>query len=382
MLQKLLNAILKPYYAILFPVLLSLFAWLVPDSWINVRGFGKKESFGTNAFGILLSWYFFAIISSFFFFYLGKKNPQFKKFNKIVSIDNIKPYLLFTLIAWTGFIASFYKIISSVGLSSLYLILFVDHQGNKTEQILYENYSIGILSLRYVLILTFGISLYRLQIFKEYKLVNFLNIIFFIIYTAVLGRRLQVIFGLFVYLSLANSNGNLLKLIKAKYIYLSFFLITSLVIVATTVRNYNTFKEKGSTNVFSATLDNIIEYLGPPMQVTFSIANNIDKAIQGRSYWEYTNVGRSLTTNSAFSELIIEWGWWSYFYSIIVCGFWSYIAGWAYKNKYNYLFIIYPIIIYAFLEYWRINLFSTGIFSTLMYIGILVPIVLVVLNKK
>ena len=379
MLQKLLNIIIKPYYAITVPVLLSLFAWLIPDGWIDVavRGFDKKENFGFNAFVLLLSWYFIAFISSYLFFHLGRINHQVSTFNKRVPLNGFRIYSIYSFIAWIGFFMTIFKVLKVVGFGGLVVTLFVDFQANAIKDILYDDYSIGLLSLRYIVVLTFGMALYRIQVLKEYKIINFTNVVVFILYTAVLGRRLDLIEGMVVYLALANRDGQLLKKIKIRNLYLSFFIGASLLVLATTVRNYNTFKSAGSTNVLSATLSNVIQYLGPPMQVTFSIANNIDLATNGHSYWKFTNVSESLTTNSALSTIIYTWGWWAYAYSFLLCGFWSYIAGWASKNKNNYLYIIYPIIIYGFLEYWRINIFSTGIFYTLIIVGLGVPIFVV-----
>jgi hypothetical protein len=381
-LQRTLNGLVKPYSVVVITVFLSLMAWLTPSSWNMELGYTRKANLGVDSFCMIVIWYMLIVAVSYFSFRYFKKFRSIYKYDMLFSLDDTFIYKIYTLIGITGYVFTLMKILSTYGISALVTILFVDFQGNSVQDALYQEYSIGILSLRYILVICFGIALYRIQFKKEYSILNIANIIIFISYTILLGRRLQILVSLFIFIALANRNKDMLKKTSSKTLYVSIIMAFLLISAASVLRNYNTFVDRGSTNPFIGTIANAIEYMGSPFQAVVSIGNNLDMATSGISYTSFSYINENLQTNSALSTIIFDYGWYSFLYISILTFIYSSIAGYLYANKNNYLFVGYPIIIYAFSEIWRINLFVQGIFFTLLFVSMVVPLAIGTFNRK
>ena len=104
------------------------------------------------------------------------------------------------------------------------------------------------------------------------------------------------------------------------------------------------------------------------------MGNHVLDAFSGDTQWQYTDVDTSLTANSAFADMVTTEGP----IAIIKVIAWAFgfgrVGGRLYKNKHNYLYTGYPIVLYAFAELWRIDLFTKGIFFTLLIVATAIPI--------
>lgn len=149
----------------------------------------------------------------------------------------------------------------------------------------------------------------------------------------------------------------------------------ALLATATLLRNYSGYAKMGYENPVIAVITNIVSYLAAPFQASLGVGNNVLDAFSRVNYRVYTDVDRTLSANSAFADMITGQG----LIAITKVLVWSlgfgYLGGWLYRNKTNYLYTGYPIILYAFAELWRIDLFTKGIFFTLLLVAVGVPIV-------
>lgn len=371
--QKLLNKILTPHWIVFITFLASACAWLVPDFLGFYKGFEDAEEVGLLSLTFIFAWYFFVIALAFFGFNLGSRLFRVKQFSRYANIDQPFIYYLYSIIALAGFLYTLYVTLQVLGING-FIYSVLSFTTNRIAEAIYHDYSAGIFSLRYVLILSFGWALYRILILKKFKLIDFLNIFFFIFYIAFFGRRLQLVCSLIVFLSLANRNYNLFSKIKlSRFFWLMIFGFI-LLSIATLLRNYGSYERMGYSNPLSAVITNILSYLAAPFQASLAVGNNVLDAFSGVDYWQYTDLDHTLTANSAFADMVTRQGMMAIIKINISALVFGFIGGWLYKNKDNYLYTGYPIVLYAFAELWRIDLFGKGIFLTLLIIAIGIPI--------
>ncbi len=371
--QAFLNTLLKPHWIILFTVMASAFAWLLPDFLGFYKGYDETEDINLFSLLFIFSWYFLAIFLTYLGFRTGNKFPKIREIDRFANINHSHIYLWYSIIALFGFFYTLYVTLKVLGLKG-FIYSVATFTTNRIAEAIYQDYSAGVFSLRYVTIIAFGWALYRLLILKKFSLFDFLNIITFIFYIAFFGRRLQLVCSLLVFLGLANRYGGMLKKVKLSRMILLLLFGFILLSVATLLRNYGSYANMGYSNPLSAVITNIISYLAAPFQVSLGVGNNILAAFSKVGYRFYTDVDTTLTANSAFAELSTKDGPKALFKLIgwsLVFGF---LGGWFYKNKENYIYTAYPVILYAFAELWRIDLFSKGIFFTLLIVSAGLPI--------
>ena len=371
--QKLLNAILKPHWIVLFTLSLSAFCWVLPDFFGFYKGFEEYEAIDGVGIIFVFSWYFLFIFLTYLGFSLGKRFPKIKDTDQIVSIETGKIYYIYSLLALVGFFYTVYVTLKVLGLSG-FIYSIVSFTTNRIAYAIYQDYSIGIFSLRYIIIISFGWALYRLLILGKRNWVDLLNIVCFVFYIAFFGRRLQLICSILVFIALANRHQSLFSHIKISRFYWLMLFGFVMLSVATLLRNYGSYSDMGYSNPITAVLSNIISYLAAPFQVSLGVGNNAFDAFRGIEYRTYTDVDTTLTANAAFSELIVRDGVIALFKVNIWATFFGFLGGWLASNKNNYLYTGYPIILYAFAELWRIDLFTKGIFFTLLGTSIGVPL--------
>ncbi|MFP4089132.1 MAG: hypothetical protein ACLFT3_02410, partial [Cyclobacteriaceae bacterium] len=303
----------------------------------------------------------------------GTRFSRFKELNQYANINRDHIYYLYSLVGLFGLLYTIYVTFQVLGFSG-FIYSIVTFSTNRISEAIYYDYSVGIFSLRYVTIITFGWALYRVIILKRIRIIDLLNIILFLFYIAFFGRRLQLVCSVLIFLSLANRYGALLKKLKLSRIIILIAAGFIMISVATLLRNYGSYADMGYSNPFAAVITNIISYLAAPFQVSLAIGNNILEAFGGLNYRYYTDVDRTLTANSAYADLAVLDGVNAIFKMLFWSIFFGFLAGWFYKNKENYTYTAYPVILYAFAELWRIDLFSKGIFFTLLAISAGIPI--------
>lgn len=361
---------LTPYGVVVVTALLSFGAWLFPSFDYFVKGFSDREPISYIALGFLVSWYGLILM----FAYIGYHLPIAKKIkiggSPIYSLDNDKLYLLYTIIATLGVGYAYYLIVSNLGIIGV-LVAIATNSANDLKGALYENYSAGLPSLRYLSIITCGLAFYKT--FKRgLGAMEAYNITLLII-TALISSRLAFISASMIGFTLIVSHGGLKKIDFKKIIkYCTLFF--GVIIIMTYVRTYGTYSREGIENPIAAAFSEIITYLGAPFQVFLGLGNNIHRVMSGESYFNYIDVLRTLTTNSALQDLIFQFGYWSYPLMCVTAFAFALAMKIALKNKDSFIFIFFPVSLYAFAEIWRIYLFQTGLFHTLVIFSFVFPL--------
>lgn len=369
-----------PATIILVTSLMSICSWLIAVFFIEQRAFTLNMPFlglyvpflWTLMLGVLTHWGFSLGLKISFGNYRDQENDsQIYTFYKIISV-----------LSWFGFAFSVVKIYQSIGLEGI-LFIVSGLTLNSIKEALYEDYSVGILSLRYLMIVSGGIALWRS--FKRVTIWEKLNIPAFVFYILFYGRRLDLICSIF-YFALLYYNDPKLKSISPKKVYTFLFVLISMIIIVSTLRNFNHYDELGISNPIYSTFLNVISYLSAPTQAVVSIGIYIENfSISPQSidnylsifykstdlhttnfFIEYSKIKEEYNANSALLGILCEYGWFGLIIYLIELFILSIFSGLIWKNKNTLLFMGYPILLYAFAEIWRLNLFSGGIFYTLL----------------
>lgn len=371
--QKTLNAFLKPHWIVLFTVLVSAFCWFLPDFLGFYKGFIEYEVIDDIGIIFIFSWYFLFIFLTYVGFSIGLKFPKIKEVDGVANIHKNTVYYGYSFLALFGFFYTVYVTFQVLGVAG-FIYSIVSFTTNKIALAIYEDYSAGLFSFRYVIIISFGWALYRVLLLKKRNLIDVLNIICFIFYIAFFGRRLQLVCSVIVFMALANRHNNLFSYFKLARFYWLLLFGFIMLSTATLLRNYGSYANMGYSNPLAAVLTNIISYLAAPFQVSLGVGNHIIAAFRGVDYQIYTDVDKTLTANAAFSEMITREGIPALFKVNAWALVFGFLSGWLSKNKENYLYTGYPIILYAFAELWRIDLFGKGIFYTLLAVSVGLPL--------
>ncbi len=372
--QQLLNVLLTPHWIVLISFSASAFCWLVPGLFGIYQGFEEAQEVTLIALVFIFVWYFSITLLTFLGFHLGKKYSKVREFDRYAPLQRSTIYYLYSWIAWVGLGYTIYVTFSVLGLTG-FVYSVLRFNTNKIAYAIYEDYTAGIFSLRYVIVLSFGWALYRITERGKAHWTDLLNISLFVLYIAFFGRRLQLVCSVLVFLTLVNRKGNMFEHIKFQRLLLFAAIGVALLATATLLRNYSGYAKMGYENPVIAVITNIVSYLAAPFQASLGVGNNVLDAFSRVNYRVYTDVDRTLSANSAFADMITGQG----LIAITKVLVWSlgfgYLGGWLYRNKTNYLYTGYPIILYAFAELWRIDLFTKGIFFTLLLVAVGVPIV-------
>jgi len=386
--------IFKPHLIVIFTVTLSYLAWSIPNGWIS-KGFTKNIEFNITIILLLLIWYILILFLSYFGFKIGNK-VFLTNLILINQFENLKFYKVLSWIAWIGTGASIASIFMDIGGVFGIIEMLISFSLNKARDSLYEDYSPGILSLRYVIIIPTGWAISN-SIVGRKSIYNYVNIFMFLIYSMIYGRRVEMLCVCFYAICIVYLAER--KVFSKKIIYLGITILLIFLILASVLRNFNYYSSEGYDSPLTATAANMVEYLATPFQGSLAAAANIDSIIDSvpsmpfneyfsffyrphdKYYFElysyYSGIEEHLNTNSALLLIIIDYKLVGLAFFLLLVLFWSIIAGIAYRNSNTYIFLLYPIILYSFAEIWRLVLFTTGFF----YINIITIIFLFIFSN-
>lgn len=123
---------------------------------------------------MLLFLYFILFISIYIGFNIKKKYRILEKLKNKDNISSDLIYLLFFLFGTFGVIFTYYKIIDILKIKGV-LEATISGKANQLKYALYDNYTLGVLSLRYVTGQTFALFLIRRVIYKKEINIRFLS---------------------------------------------------------------------------------------------------------------------------------------------------------------------------------------------------------------
>ena len=373
------RAILRPSVVSMTAMFGSLAAWLFPSFGILRKGFNNPARLDFGAFVVLACWYLLIFMS----FSIGEKAGRLMVLRKkapsgnLFDLDSNFVYGAFTLLTTIGIASTAFSIFRSLSLQQA-LVFIALGQGNSLKEALYENYSVGVVSLRYLVLYSAAIALYRIIRSKSYSAINIFNIVLLGVSTLLLGSRLIFIATLLTATLILTFGKSTIRISITKTIALatSLFLILG---VANFARNKDYYERNGLTFV-EAGVSEIIAYLGSPFQVAVGSAPVTEQLAAGgnETYRNYVDEEVNLNTNSAFVHLHEQIGYASWVYISGICLFMGFVFE-ALRSLGRTIFLL-PCgaILYGSAELWRLDLFRQGIFIVWFVIGIGLPAFLMV----
>lgn len=375
-----IGSIMRPPGIALLAVLLSLCAWLCPDFGVLRKGFTVPEHPGLIAWFILFSWYLLIFASLSLGQKLGSSFAGRRATNNVPSLDSAAVYRTFTFLAAFGTASTLITIFHSMSVPQAILYLYLG-QANRLKNTLYENYSAGILSLRYLVLYSASLAIYRTVRFRKLSLLNIANI--FLLAAAVLiSSRLILVATLLVSLFLVTYGKihiriNIIKLGVCAGIL---FGVLSLL---NTSRNGNFYASR-NLSFTEAGVSEIITYLGSPFHVSIGAARRLDEITVGgpESYREFIDIEPVLSTNSAFVALHERIGYICWLYIAVICCFMGFAFSWLASFGQTSFLLPCGAILYGCAELWRLDLFHKGIFIVWFVCGIGVPCLFLLFGKR
>jgi hypothetical protein len=373
------RSLLKPSSLSMVAVSLSLAAWLFPTFGVLKKGWENPSHLDTATVVILACWYLLIFTS----FFLGQKIAGlwslfhgYKPTSRLLDLESNVIYVWFTLIAALGLGAMVATIVRSMSLTQMLLFISLG-QSNALKGPVFEDYHVGIVSLRYVVLYPASVALYRIIRFRKYSLLNLFNVLMLAVCTFV-SFRLILIAALVTTFFLVTFDNKSVRLSVAKLVLIAggLFLILA---VLNSSRNAG-YYERNNLSFGLAGLNEIIAYLGTSFQVAIGTANVTDQLVaQGNygqgteAYRHFVDVGINYNTNSAFVALHQQMGYWCWPYIAVLCGFMGAVFRFLMSFGKTYFLLPCGAILYASSELYRLDLFEQGTFIVWFVIGIGLP---------
>ena len=378
MINRFIKFLVKPYNIFLFTNLLSFIAWLIPDMGGKLRK-GFSSPYETSEYGVLILffWIVFIFLTSYLGFKVGdgiKINTEL--FDKYASLKSKRPIKIMLFLSLIGVSYVVFQLITSLGFNGI-INAVINGQANELKDTLYNDYTPGLPSLRYVAIPTAALALYHL-FNKRYIFLSILSILMLLV-VSVISSRLSIIYTIFIFLSLIGRDINL----KIRFLpaLIGFLVVLNLLFALNYSRNIHFYRSIGIDGFYEAGISEIITYIGSPFQGQLA-ASNDSNILQGASELDthqYTLISPELSTNSALLELVRRDDLFVSFVSMsLYTMFAAFFMGISWKNRSNILLLLFGTLGYCFAEIWRIDLFSQGIVLTII-IAVLLSAVICVL---
>jgi hypothetical protein len=356
----------------------SFAAWLFPTFGILQKGYDQPSRPTADAFVVLACWYALIFVS----FTIGEKlgsifllwgNPARQA---LFDLEGNVFYYIFTLVSVIGTVAALIRIFQVLPLPQAFVFIAAG-QGNALKDALYEDYSIGVFSLRYLVMFPGSIAIYRVIRHRSYTILNLFNILLLALSTLLFANRLVLIATLLTAIFLITFGAVSIRISIPKLIA-----VAALIFAILAVLNYSRNKgyyDRNHLSFWSAGLSQVLAYLGSPYQAAIGAAPVTDQLVAGgdQTYRDYADEEITLNTNSAFVHLHEQMGYFSWPYVAAVCFFMGFVF--AFLASFGKTVFLLPCgaILYGSAELWRLDLFHQGVFIVWFVIGIGVPALLI-----
>lgn len=359
--------LIRPYWMFAFTSFLSFIAWLLPISGgIYIKGFSPPQQFFTANLIYILVWDFGIFYIAFLGFYIGRRYSYKPKNSKEINSD-LRPYYFFNFVGVIGLVSSYIHIIDESGIRLLIYQLFI-HNGNFLKKELYNGYSIGIYSLRYVVIISSAIAIYRI-VSKKFHIMDLFNILSLLL-LLIISSRLSLIISLVIASCLAITDEKIR--IGSRKIIISFVLIFSVLTVANYIRNANFYERFNINNPIFMNLVQIDAYLGTSFQGELATADHallrdglkLNLSEESR----ITNIATNFNANSSLNTLMNYYGIYGIIIGFVFSFFASFVMGSIRQNNKKIIFCLYGVLLYCFSDLYRIFMFNKGIILTMIII--------------
>ena len=378
-----LRRLASPPGAVIVPLLLSFVAWSVPAFGVLRKGFDHPQPLFSQGGMLVCVWYGIIILCALFGERLGRAlAPAGRQAQAYVGLNDVFTYRLLSVIGALGAGYSIYYAGSKMGAEEI-TNLISNGQANKLKKALYDNYSIGLPSLRYVVILSGGLAIYRLITGLSRGLWEIANLAA-LLGTTLLSSRLSLVAAVFSAGVLFVTNNPPARIPWTKillggaalFALLSFFNMT---------RNKGFYEKSDSGGFLVSGLSEIIAYLGAPFQGSLAAGNYFGSISRGMDAIRYTDISTDLSTNSAFlelldNEILDNVGAWCFLLVALTSFGAALIIGLLRHQMNTHFGLISCVLLYCYAELWRIFLFAKGIVFTLLAVAFGVPLAVMALK--
>lgn len=362
-----------PHNLVIVTVAVSAAAWATPDIEGLRHGFYVRETPTLVGMAVLAAWYGSIVLMAALGFTLGRRSGNTARYRVAVPFQKPLTYRLFLVLAIVGIVATYYRVAQSLGLGGM-LQSISRNTMNDLKSALYQNYSIGVFSLRYLAAICGGIGMWRI-LNRSRSLVDFTAILCWIATAAITGR-LSILWGTMTAITLWLAGIERVSFRTfAKFIGVGATALMLLWILNYS-RNANYYRAHGVDSFGMAGLSEAVAYLGSPFQVSLGVANHIGQALDGTPSAELVEWDHGLNADSAFENLVQNMSYWALPYILVTVFGYSLLSGFCFRMRGTWLFLGFPIIGYAFAEIWRLDFFRQGIFYTNTVVGLSVPVIL------
>lgn len=361
-------------------VMASFLAWLFPSFGVLRKGFDVPEHLDTISILLLSIWYVLIFLS----FIFGQELARFMVTtfglkSSYPPLDSDAVYWSYSLLTAVGTVTTFIKIFRL--LSPQMAILFIaSGLANRLGEALRQDYSFGLVSLRYVVVFSSSISLYRIIRTKKLSFLNVLNVVMLAM-SILLSSRLMFIATVLTTIFLLNYNKPIVRINITK-VAVIVVVIFSILSVLNYSRNAG-FYQRSGISFWGAGLSEIITYLGSPFQCAVGSAKVLNKLVVGGpdTYRHYVDVEEVLNTNSAFVHLHEQMGFFAWLYIGFMCSFMGFSFSLMRSSGSTAFLLPCGAILYGSAELWRLDLFQQGIFIVWFVCGIGVPLSFLILKQ-
>jgi len=376
------RAVLRPSRFSMAAVFASFCAWMFPTFGVLNKGFDQPAQLDTSSFSILACWYLLIFIG----FSVGEKIGRLQisrhgqMHDRILSLEDNRIYYGLTLLTAVGTAATLIRIFTMLSMQQAFVFMYLG-QANSLKEALYEDYNVGLFSLRYIVLFSASIALYRMIRWKSFSAVNLFNIPLLFVSTFLLGSRLIFVATILTTLLMLTIDRQRLKVsfTKTMAVAVVVFLILSAVNLARNKQYY----ESRNLSFALAGVSEILSYLGSPFQASIGSARFMDQLVAGgdQTYRNYADEGLNLNTNSAFIHLHEEMGYFSWLYIAGMCLLMGFLFEFLISFGKTVFLLPCGAILYSSADLWRLDLFHQGIFIVWMAAGIGIPVCLIAYRR-
>lgn len=352
--------------------------WSLPTSGFARTGYVHASEITLQAAMLIFFWYLVIWCSLRFGEIAGNGYVITRRPHK-VSLDSTGILATFTGLAAIGIFSTYYKVLSSLGLEGA--IGFVaSGLANELKESLYEEYSAGIVSLRYLVAFSVSLSIYRYTQRKKVDVWMIANVVLLAM-SALLSSRLIFVASVVITAFLTKRWQRVLT-INVPRLLIGIGVLFTVLALLNYSRNGNYYADDGY-GFWGAGLSSIITYVGSPFQVMLKAADEPGfLASHGPdSARIIADIDETLNTNSSFVQLHETFGFGAWPYIIVLCVVMGFIFGVCSRNGRTAFLLPCGAILYASAELWRLELYSQGIFKVWLIMGLLVPTVFLFLPR-
>jgi hypothetical protein len=359
-----------PHGIIAFTVALSGLAWLFPDLGILRKGFAVHEPALSEGGVLVAIWYGSVILTSWLFFHLGRQLRLVAPDSELsVPLDCVVNRWFFRVCAWVGILYAYYTIGLQLGSSGIQTSLTTS-QANAMKDALYENYAVGVASLRYAAIFVGALAFRRILTNHKCRVVDSVDLLCLLL-AAAIASRLSLIAAIVIAIAITPLPAVVALAANRGRVLLAVALLFGLLTLLNYTRNQKFYDELDLRNPFIANVSEILSYFGAPFQGSLNVGNDYAHFVKFREAFIHPEVESGLTTNSALLELVTHYGNIAWFVAPGVIAVAALFMGAVYHVRNSALGLVYGVLLYCCAEFWRLFLFTRGIAITLISLAII-----------